>query len=137
MGNYERKKCIYNRSNQRKRRDVNVERIKSYVSDFVKKNCPSGSSGQVLRAAQRFGLIAAAGELAILWGIFPWIDTEADDAAKFGLNAWIRQRGGIGDHEMSNAIQRLQDFIESHEGRFMSTNSEDRAILNKASLPQK
>lgn len=110
--------------------DNNVEYIKSYVSDFVKKNCPSGSSGQVLRAAQRFGLIAAADELAILWGIFPWIDTEADDAAKFGLNAWIRQRGGIGDHEMSNAIQRLQDFIESHEGRFMSTNSEDRAILN-------
>lgn len=110
--------------------DNNVEYIKSYVSDFVKKNCPSGSSGQVLRAAQRFGLIASAGELAILWGIFPWIDTEADDAAKFGLNAWIRQRGGIGDHEMSNAIQRLQDFIESHEGRFMSTNSEDRAILN-------
>ncbi len=110
--------------------DANIEWVKNYVADFVKNNSPSGSSGQVLRAAQRFGLIAAAGELAILWGIFPWIDTEADDAAKFGLNAWIRQRGGIGDHEMSNAIQRLQDFIESHEGRFMSTNSEDRAILN-------
>ena len=108
--------------------DANVERVKTMVSEFVKTNCPSGSSGQVLRAAQRFGLIAAAGELAILWEIFPWIDTEAEEAAKFGLEAWIRQRGGVGDHEMTNALQRLQDFILLNESRFVPTNSSEREV---------
>lgn len=108
--------------------DWAVEKVKKDVAEFVKANCPSGASGQVLRAAQRFGLIAAAGELAIWWMIFPWFETSASAAAKFGFSAWIKQRGGIGDHEMSNAMQRLFDFIESNEGRFVPTSSDDNSL---------
>lgn len=110
--------------------EKNTEFVKKSVTDFVNNYSPAKSSGQVKRAGQRFGLIATAGELAIQWGILPWTKGDAQRAAIWGYNAWVKQRGGIGDHELSNAIQRLQDFIEKNEGRFISTSSDDRTIVN-------
>ena len=39
--------------------------VRAMVADFVKSECPPKADGQIERAAQRLGLIAAAGELAI------------------------------------------------------------------------
>ena len=77
------------------------------LKDFVDKNTSMNMSGQVKRGCQRFGLIAAAGELAIEWGILPWERGEASSAALFGYQAWIQQRGGTSDMEITNAINRL------------------------------
>jgi hypothetical protein len=64
------------------------------VADFTASTVPSRSDGQVDRAAQRLGLIAAAGELATAMGLVPWRKGEARGAAAWALAQWIEGRGG-------------------------------------------
>ena len=103
--------------------ESNSTRVKDMLKDFVDKNTSMNMSGQVKRGCQRFGLIAAAGELAIEWGILPWERGEANSAALFGYQAWIQQRGGTSDMEITNAINRLKDFIETSGCRFLPVDS--------------
>jgi len=113
--------------------DENVEKVKSNVKNFIDTHMKNVESGQVIRAAHRFALIAAAGELAIEWDIFPWKVGDAEAAASFGLKQWIDQRGGVGDQELTNAINRLIDFVEKNENRFMNLDDyEARPITNLA-----
>jgi len=113
--------------------DENVEKVKTSVKNFIETHMKDAESGQVMRAAQRFGLISAAGELAIEWGIFPWNPGDADAAAIFAMKKWIEQRGGLGDQELTNAITRLKDFVEKNENRFMNIEDpEVRPVTNLA-----
>ena len=89
------------------------------VGDFVSAHVPPGADGQVDRAAQRFGLIAAAGELATTLGVTPWREGEASAAAAWALAQWIGQRGGTEPAEARQAIEQVRRFIEAHgEYRF-------------------
>jgi len=106
----------------------NVEQVKKAVGEFTAAHAPKGCSGQVVRAVQRFGLISAAGELAIEWGIFPWVSGSVIKAALFGMDKWLEQRGGIGDREQVNAINRLMEFIERNEHRFLDLDDYDARI---------
>ncbi len=47
------------------------------IASFVRTSLPPDADGQVKRAAERLGLIGAAGELAREWGIVPWQQGEA------------------------------------------------------------
>ena len=62
------------------------------------------ADGQVERAAQRFGLIAAAGEFATIFGIVPWPEGAARKAAAWGLERWIELRGGTEPAEARQAV---------------------------------
>jgi uncharacterized protein (DUF927 family) len=75
--------------------------IRNFQADFLGRHVPAGASGEVFRAAQRFGLIAAAGELATEAGITGWNPGEATEAAARCLKSWIAGRGttGAGDAE--------------------------------------
>lgn len=88
--------------------------IAASVSDFVATHVPPGADGQVLRAARRFGLVAAAGELATALDILPWPKGEAIGAAGVMFKAWIGRRGGVGSAEDRNIRDRLMAFIEAH-----------------------
>ena len=97
----------------------------------------SGSDGQVLRAARRFGLVAAAGELAAALDILPWPRGEAIAAAGVMFKAWIGRRGGTGSAEDRNILSRLKLFIEAHgASRFSSMTVPDgeahRPVINRA-----
>jgi uncharacterized protein (DUF927 family) len=46
--------------------------LRLVIDEFVKSRIPVGADGQVIRAAQRLGLIGAAGELARTLSICPW-----------------------------------------------------------------
>lgn len=71
------------------------------------------------RAARRFGLVAAAGEMAISLEILPWPEGEALEAAHACFQAWLDNRGGTGAHEMRAIISQVKYFIEKHgESRF-------------------
>ena len=61
--------------------EKHVSDVKQTSSEFVQDMCPEGASGQVKRACQRFGLIAAAGEKAISFGALPWPEGTASRAA--------------------------------------------------------
>jgi putative DNA primase/helicase len=113
---------------------VSGEDVRSMVEDFVKAEVPHGADGQIIRAAQRFGLIAAAGELATELGVTGWRADEARAAATSEFGRWIEGRDGIEPAEVRQAIQQVRLFIEQHgDSRFDSLDSPDaRPVLNRA-----
>ncbi len=93
--------------------------VKKAVVDFVADNCPSGADGQVQRVATRFGLIAAAGELAVK--ITGWTPSEAIRAAKICFAAWIDARGGVEPSEERDGIAAVRAFLSAHgTSRFLA-----------------
>lgn len=113
------------------------EMITATVGQFVARFVPSGADGQVQRAARRFGLVAAAGELATALGILPWPEHEAFDAAGVVFNAWLLRRGGTGSAEERNILSQFQRFFETHgESRFAPMVDLDdgnpRPVINRA-----
>ncbi|MCK7581693.1 MAG: hypothetical protein MZV65_42815 [Chromatiales bacterium] len=70
------------------------------------------------RAANAFALIAMAGELAIEWGIAPWSEGEALDAAALAFRLW-RDHRGKGQTETRQILRSVADFIARHgDARF-------------------
>jgi putative DNA primase/helicase len=76
-------------------------------------------TGQVLRVADRFGLAAAAGELAVGLKILPWQAGTATSASKAVFESWYRERGGDDPTEVRTAIEQIRALLERHgDGRF-------------------
>ena len=89
------------------------------MEGFIAKALPATASGQAHRAATRFGLAAAAGELATSMGITGWPDGTATTAARVCLSAWLNERGGAGNFEGDAILARLRQVIERFgESRF-------------------
>lgn len=81
---------------------------------FLAERCPLDADGQVRRAAGRFALIAAAGELATAYGVVPWMPGEAEAAAARCFNDWLAARGGSGPAEIIAALRQVRLFLEQH-----------------------
>ena len=86
--------------------------IKQIQQEFKIKYIPENSSGQIARVASRFGLIAAAGELAIGFGILPLAQGEAIEAIAKCFKTWGNERGNIKDLEQKIAIAQVKSFLE-------------------------
>lgn len=70
------------------------------------------------RAAATFALVGMAGELAIEWGLVPWEDGEAMQAATWGYQAWRGSRG-TEQTETGQIMRAVSDFIARHgDARF-------------------
>ncbi len=110
------------------------EAVRGFVNEFIDEHCPEGADGQVQRVAQRFGLVAAAGEIAIKVGILPWQQGEAIEGVATCFHAWIAARGGIEPAEITAAIAGVRHFIEQHgESRFTPWHGDDyRPTINRA-----
>jgi putative DNA primase/helicase len=105
---------------------VTGEDVKSRVKAFTEANVPPGADGQVERAAERLGIIAAAGELATQFGLTPWRPGEALEAASLALTLWIEERGGAEPAEVRQAIEQVRLVIEAHgESRFQNVDDRD------------
>jgi putative DNA primase/helicase len=92
-------------------REHSIEEVRSLVAEFVEKHA-KGAAGQVQRVARTFGLIAAAGELAISCRVLPWEQGTAVMAASSCFAAWLANRGTIGASEISEAISHVRGVIE-------------------------
>ena len=80
---------------------------------------------QEARAASRFALYGLAGELAREYGILPWREGEAMDAAAEGYRVWREARGG-GFTEDRQILQAVADFISRHgDSRFSRKAGEE------------
>jgi uncharacterized protein (DUF927 family) len=118
--------------------DVQGSEVRSQIDQFVSDNCPTGADGQVLRVAQRFGLIACAGEIATIFGITPWQSGDASRACAWALRQWIDNRGGGEPAEVRQAIEQVRIFIEAHgDSRFEDLDMAEelegrRPVLNRA-----
>ena len=110
-----------------------AEWIKKAQREFAHAHVDEGAGGQVHRAALRFALIGAAGELAIKWQITGWQPGEAMQAAVTCYKAWLAQRGGAGNLEELNMLAQVRRFFELHsEARFTDW---DRPVSNTDSHP--
>lgn len=93
--------------------------LRRTLEQFIAHNVPASASGQVQRAALRFGLAAAAGELATALGVTGWQDGTAIMAARVCLHAWLGERGSAGNMESEAIMARLRQVIERFgESRF-------------------
>lgn len=120
--------------------DAIAEKVREAVERFVSDNCPANADGQVRRVAQRFALVAAAGELATVMGILPWPDGEALRAAERCFRDWLEQRGGVLPAEDREALARVRDFLARHgESRFTRLDSADpgRPTINRAGFSRR
>jgi len=107
------------------------------IRQFVSENVPADASGQVVRVARRFGLVAVAGELATHYGITGWQEGEADTAARKCFTAWLEGFGGAGNREERAMLSQVRAFFEAHgASRFSEISREcpDRQsqIINRA-----
>ncbi len=116
---------------------ANPERAKAHarkIMDRFESAIPADASGMARRAGRRFGMIAAAGELARMAGVLPWPEGEAERAAATMFRAWAAARGGLRANEDVVALQSVRDFIERNPARFEPLHAveENRHVINRA-----
>ncbi len=107
--------------------------IRQLCKQFINKNLPANAGGQVHRVCERFALIAAAGELATLYGITGWEIDEALNAVIQCFKVWLDHRGSIGNQEHTAILKQVQAFFEAHgASRFEDMKSTpDVKIINR------
>jgi len=99
---------------------------------FLEKYVPKDASGEVSRAAGRFSLVAASGELAIEAGILPWPEDTAASTAVDLFMQWLAGRGTVGAMDMEAAIQQVRLFLEQHGSARFERENENRPIPARA-----
>ena len=99
--------------------------------EFTDTALPSGANGQVRRIADRFALVAAAGDLASMLGVTSWPVGKSRDACLRCFGDWLEERGGAGSSEDAAARQRLSEALETYgQSRFQKWHSNsDRAVI--------
>lgn len=117
-----------------KDRDQLAELITDGVLQFVKEKVPGDAAGQVLRVAQRFGLVAVAGELATHYGLTGWPEGEANNAVGKCFAVWLESFGGAGNREERAFLSHVRSFFEMHgASRFEDMKATDeQRIINRA-----
>jgi putative DNA primase/helicase len=79
---------------------------------------PKSDDGQDVRAAERFALVAMAGELATKYGVVLWEPGHATDAAMVMFQAQQASKK-VGNREQHQILERVSEFIERHgDSRF-------------------
>ena len=94
--------------------DEMVERARAFQGDFRRDVASGIKTGQVLRVADRLGLIAAAGELAASLGIVGWRPGVAAKALREVFTSWNADRGGDEPAEIQAAISQIAGLLELH-----------------------
>ncbi|PEQ12686.1 hypothetical protein B2G71_10290 [Novosphingobium sp. PC22D] len=110
------------------------EDVREGVNQFAARSVPAGATGQAERACRRLGLIAMAGERAIVEGILPWPQGHAIEAARSMFVDWLEARGGVGSAEDTAAIEQVADFLSTHgASRFQPLCGEwEQVVYNRA-----
>jgi len=99
---------------------------------FIESSLLEGADGQVRRVADRFALVAAAGEIATGAGITGWPVGASLEAAQRCFADWLAERGGIGSSKVSEAVRRISETLQSHgASRFQrwAKSSSDRMVI--------
>ncbi|HWB86333.1 MAG TPA: DUF927 domain-containing protein [Bryobacteraceae bacterium] len=86
------------------------------VDGFIERVVPPNVSGEVPRAARRFGLVAVAGELATARKLTGWKPGEAIAAAEKCFGAWMEHRRTF--DPVAKAVDRVRTYILANEAKF-------------------
>jgi putative DNA primase/helicase len=96
--------------------DAVETKCRAYMDSFLKAVLPQNATGVVPRAALRFALVAAAGELATKLKLTGWKKGEAFRAAKKCFASWMEHRKTFDPVVM--AVDRVQRFILENTAKF-------------------
>jgi putative DNA primase/helicase len=118
--------------------DNAVAYVEKSVAAFIQQNVPDDAASEVRRAATRFGLVSAAGELASIIGITGWPQGEAERACVRCFKNWLSQRGTHGSIDTQEGINRVRSFLQANgtsrfqtmKPRFGTTSTE--RLYNRA-----
>lgn len=105
---------------------LDYENIAGDIRDGLKRiiksfNLPAKHAPEAGRIAERFALVAYAGELATRYRITGWSRGSATNAAKACFDAWFEQYGGAVGHEETALLNQVSAYIQSYGGsRFPS-----------------
>lgn len=97
-------------------------------AQFVEDNAQAG------RVADRFAVIALAGEMAIAYGLLPWTPGSALADCQLLYGEWL-SRVGSGNAEDRQILAGILDFIDKHgSSRFsdVSDQTPDTKVFNRA-----
>jgi putative DNA primase/helicase len=86
----------------------------------------------VSRAAGRFAMVAAAGEIGIEAGIFPWPEDAAIEASVGLFKEWLAGRGTSGAMDTEAAIRQVRLFLEQNGSARFERENETRPITARA-----
>lgn len=108
-----------------------AEQAGALVREFVAEHTRPDSPGQVLRVARRFGLVAAAGELA--GELTGWKGGDAFKAVGKCFTAWLDGFGGDGSREDRALLAQVRAFFEAHG----ASRFEDMAATVEQRIPNR
>ncbi|MEE3508148.1 DUF927 domain-containing protein [Pseudomonas sp. 10C3] len=97
-------------------------------ASFVEDNAQAG------RVADRFAVIALAGEMAIAYGLLPWTPGSALADCQLLYGEWLSRVGG-GNAEDRQILAGILDFIDKHgSSRFSNVDDQtvDAKVFNRA-----
>ncbi|MGE8170579.1 DUF927 domain-containing protein [Pseudomonas putida] len=97
-------------------------------AQFVEDNAQAG------RVADRFAVIALAGEMAIAYGLLPWTPGTALADCQLLYGEWLSRVGG-GNAEDRQILAGILDFIDKHgSSRFSDVEDQtpDNKVFNRA-----
>ena len=96
-----------------------VAGAQKFMATFVRGVVKPGSSEQVTRAAKKFAMIAAAGELATACKVTPWAKGMRSGRRRWLSRVGSRSEAARGSHEERQAVEQVRLVIEQHgESRF-------------------
>lgn len=108
-----------------------AERAGELVREFVAEHTRADSPGQVIRVARRFGLVAAAGELA--GELTGWKGGDAFKAVGKCFTAWLDGFGGDSSREDRALLAQVRAFFEVHG----ASRFEDMAATVEQRIPNR
>ena len=93
---------------------------------FIATYVPDDASGEVRRVAERFAVVAFAGEMASVCRhrLTGWPKGEATRGVATCFQAWMHRRGGAGSADTDALLSRVRAFFEAHgQSRLEPLNS--------------
>lgn len=108
------------------------EHVADLRKRFTEAALPPGADGQVRRVADRFALVAAAGEIATALDVTGWPAGAALGAAQRCFTDWLAERGGVGSSEVAEAKRRISEALQLHgSSRFQrwKQSTSDRIVI--------
>ncbi|HAU0497367.1 TPA: DUF927 domain-containing protein [Legionella pneumophila] len=88
--------------------------ISNIIKQFVDKVVGQEPTGQTIRVARRFALVATAGELATQFGLTGWQSGESFNAAKKCFDSWQETFGTEGNREDRAILSQVRAFFETY-----------------------
>ncbi len=126
----------------------NKDKFRSYlrkaITKFVESNVArhefshtTSSDSEILRVLNKFGLVAAAGELATGCGLLPWPKGEATRAAEKCFDAWYAQRGHRGSNEKDMGMAQIRMILENSGESCFGTETEPAKAIQQLGIKKK